>query len=70
MPAQWQSEPKRWRVRGTSPTDGMTVTLGRYDTEQEVEAARDTFVREGVYRDVKVEAIILPPDPAPNPSQP
>ncbi len=57
MCAQWQSKPKRWRVRGKSPADGLTVTLGGYDTEEEARADYARLVEKGIYRDVTVEPI-------------
>jgi len=57
MCAQWQSKPKRWRVRGKSPADGLTVTLGGYDTEEEARADCARLVEKGIYRDVTVEPI-------------
>jgi hypothetical protein len=65
MAGKWQSEPKRWRVRGKSPADGMVVTLGRYDTEQEAQAACDTLMKQKTYVDPRVEPIVLPSLPAP-----
>jgi hypothetical protein len=64
MPAQWQTQPKRWRVQGKAP-DGLTVTLGRYDTEDEANAECAKFVREGQYRDVRVAPIAPARDPLP-----
>jgi hypothetical protein len=61
---KWQGEPKRWRVRGKS-TDGLTVTLGCHDTEKAARAEAEKFVQEGFYRDVTVERIEPPADPAP-----
>jgi hypothetical protein len=64
MPAQWQGQPKRWRVQGKA-ADGLTVTLGRYDTEDEANLECAKFVREGLYRDVRVAPIppVSNPDP-------
>ena len=56
MPAQWQAEPKRWRVRATA-SDGLAVTLGRYDTEEEAQADLARLSAEGNYRDLRVEPI-------------
>ena len=56
MPAKWQGEPKRWRVRGRS-TDDLMVTLGCHDTEKEAQAEAEKFAKEGFYRDVTVERI-------------
>jgi hypothetical protein len=45
--------------------DGLTVTLGRYDTEDEANLECAKFVREGLYRDVRVAPIppVSNPDP-------
>ncbi|MGQ9649817.1 MAG: hypothetical protein ACUVXJ_06890 [Phycisphaerae bacterium] len=53
-----QAEPKiwNWRVRGRS-IDSQIVTLGKYDTEDEAKADRDKIVKEGYYRNVRVEQI-------------
>ncbi len=63
MSSKWQGQPKRWRVRGKAPSDGLVVTLGRYDTEDEARNARDALARDAIYRDLTVEAIIPPPAP-------
>lgn len=55
-----QVEPKTWRLRGKA-TDGMTVTLGRYETEKEAKADCDKFTREGYYTDVALDPIEQPP---------
>jgi hypothetical protein len=57
-----QEPPKLWRVRGIA-ADGLTVTLGRYETEDQAKSDRDRFVREGLYREIRVDAI--PPRPEP-----
>jgi hypothetical protein len=53
-----QAEPKiwNWRVRARS-IDSQIVTLGKYDTEDEAKADRDKIVKEGYYRNVRVEQI-------------
>ncbi len=53
-----QPEPKvwHWRVRGKS-SDSKIVTLGKYDTESEAGADRERIIREGFYRNVRVEQI-------------
>lgn len=53
-----QVEPKiwNWRVRARS-IDSQIVTLGKYDTEDEAKADRDKIVKEGYYRNVRVEQI-------------
>ncbi len=63
MPPSWQSTPKRWRVQGKA-TDGLLVTLGRYDTEEEARAECARIVAEATYRDVIVQPIAQPPAPA------
>lgn len=57
----------RWRVRGKA-SDGLLVTLGRYLTEEEARTDCEKFVKEGTYRDVRVDPItpVSPPaQPAP-----
>ncbi len=66
MPAAWQSEPKKWRVRGKA-ADGLMVTLGRYNTEEEARADCQKFADEATYRDVTVQPIPPAPTPAPEP---
>lgn len=58
-----QSEPKiwNWRVRAKS-FDSKIVTLGKYDTEDEAKADRDKIVKEGYYRNVRVEQIKPKPE--------
>jgi hypothetical protein len=63
MPPQWQGQPKRWRVQGKA-ADGLTVTLGRYDTEEEAKQELAKFSQEGSYRDIRVAPIPLARDPA------
>jgi len=64
MPPKWQSAPKRWRVRGTA-ADGLVVTLGRYETEEQAITDRDRLVREGVHRNVHIDPIPPAPEAAP-----
>ena len=63
-----QSEPKiwHWRVRGKS-SDSQIVTLGKYDTEDEAKADRERIIKEGFYRNVRVEQIKPKPE-APQPA--
>ena len=58
-----QTEPLTWRIRGKS-TDGLEVTLGKYDTKKKAEADCERFVNEG-YADVRIDPIKLPP-PSPD----
>ena len=53
-----RSEPKtwRWRIRGRS-SDSQIVTLGKYDTENEATVDHDKIIKEGFYRNVKIEQI-------------
>ena len=54
---------KQWRVQGVS-TDGVTVTLGRYDTEASAELDRTRILDGGFYKKVKiVEPPELPAEP-------
>ena len=62
MATKWQGTPKHWRVRGKS-NDGLTVTLGSYDTESAAQADAEKFLKEKFYRDVTVERITPAPDP-------
>ncbi len=62
MPAKWDSQPKRWRVRGTA-TDGLTVTLGRYETAEEAHAECRRLTEQGGYRGLVVQPIEPKPDP-------
>ncbi len=69
MNSKWQGQPKRWRVRGKAPSDGLVVTLGRYDTEDEARTACAALARDATYSDLTVEAIVpAPTPPAINPS--
>lgn len=54
---------KTWRVQAVS-TDGVTVTLGRYDTEASAELDRTRILDGGFYKKVKiVEPPELPDEP-------
>ena len=59
--AKW-NPPKHWRLRATAP-DRTTVTLGRYETAEQAQADRASFVAQGLYRDITVEPIEPKPDP-------
>ena len=64
--ANWRPPvPKVWRfrIRGVSG-DGTTVTLGRFESEQEARAEYDRLVEEGYYKKLSVKPID-PPPPAP-----
>ena len=65
MPSWRSAAPKVWRfrIRGVSG-DGTTVTLGRFETEEEARAEYDRLVEEGYYRKLKVSPV-EPPPPAP-----
>ncbi|MEW6249970.1 MAG: hypothetical protein AB1716_04930 [Planctomycetota bacterium] len=65
MPAKYPADPKRWRVRGKA-ADGLVVTLGRYDTEEQAQADCRKFIEEAVYRDLTVQAIPVTAAPAPH----
>jgi hypothetical protein len=64
MPPRWQGQPKRWRVQGKA-ADGLTVTLGRYDTEEEANRECARLLEEGLYREVRTTPIPPAPDPVP-----
>ncbi|NLX21938.1 MAG: hypothetical protein GXY55_09760 [Phycisphaerae bacterium] len=53
-----KGEPKvwRWRIRGRS-ADNQLVTLGKYDTEDDAKGDHDRIIKEGFYRNVKIEQI-------------
>ncbi|HOB74411.1 MAG TPA: hypothetical protein PKG54_07785 [Phycisphaerae bacterium] len=64
--ASWRSAPPkvwRFRIRGVSG-DGTTVTLGRFETEEEARAEYNRLVEEGYYRNLKVRPVDPPPPPA------
>ncbi len=63
MPTWRPPSPKIWRfrIRGISG-DGTTVTLGRFETEQEARAEYDRLVEEGYYKSLKVRPIEPPPE--------
>jgi hypothetical protein len=55
--SQWRSgEPKiwNWRIRAQS-SDGMMVTLGKYDTEAEAKIEYDKVLKDKSYRNVSIE---------------
>lgn len=51
--------PKLWRVRGRA-SDGLMVTLGRYETLPEAQADLDRLKREGRYGELDLQAIEAP----------
>jgi hypothetical protein len=63
VPANWATEPMRWRVRGKA-SDGLLVTLGRFLTEEEARADCEKLTKEGAYRDIRVDPIEPPIRPA------
>jgi hypothetical protein len=65
MPSWRSAAPRVWRfrIRGISG-DGTTVTLGRFETEEEARAEYERLVEEGYYRNLKVRPV-EPPPPAP-----
>ena len=54
--------PKYWRVRGTA-SDGLTVTLGRYETEEEARADSSRLAVGGAYRNLVVQPLEVKPVP-------
>jgi hypothetical protein len=62
-PAKW-NQPKFFRLRGTA-ADGVTITLGRYETAEQANADRESFAAQGGYRNLAVEPIEQKPEPAP-----
>ncbi len=64
--AKYTTEPKLWRIRGKA-SDGLVVTLGRYDTETQARTDLQRFAAEAVYRDLSVEPI-SPPSATPTSS--
>lgn len=70
MPRTWSAkwnQPKHWRLRATA-ADGLTVTLGLYETAEQAQADREHLVEQGGYRDFAVERI--QPKPAPPADEP
>lgn len=63
MPPGKQGIPKLWRVQGKA-TDGLVVTLGRFDTQEQANLEAERLISEAAYRDVVVQAIIptTPPE--------
>lgn len=65
MPSWRSAAPRVWRfrIRGVSG-DGTTVTLGRFETEEEARAEYERLSEEGYYRNLKVRPVEPPPVPA------
>ena len=59
---KWVGTPKLWRIRGRA-SDGVIVTLGRYETEVQAQADLTRFERENQYRKLHIEALEPPPAP-------
>jgi hypothetical protein len=55
LSAKW-NRPKQWRLRGTA-ADGLTVTLGRYETEDEASADSNRLALGGAYRNLVVQPL-------------
>jgi hypothetical protein len=67
MAVKWSgkwNQPKHWRVQATA-ADGLTVTLGRYETAEQAHADCGNLTQQGGYRDLAVQPIEPRPDPAP-----
>lgn len=64
MPSWRSAAPKVWRfrIRGVSG-DGTTVTLGRFETEEEARAEYERLSEEGYYKNLKVRPVDPPPAP-------
>ncbi len=60
--AKW-NHPKYWRLQATA-SDGLTVTLGRYETEEQANADCEHFAGHSGYRNLMVQQI----EPSPRPS--
>ncbi len=63
--AKW-NVPKHWRLRGTA-ADGLTVTLGRYETMEEAQADSNRLALGGAYRDLVVQPLEATPVPETGP---
>lgn len=53
---------KAWRILAES-TDGLVVTLGKYDTKESAEADKVRIEEEGFYRKVKITYTPIEPKP-------
>jgi hypothetical protein len=68
MTAKWARKwnlPKFWRLRAMA-SDGVSVTLGRYETEEQAQAECAAFAARGIYRHLDVQSI----EPAPEAAAP
>lgn len=54
---------KEWRLLAES-TDGVVVTLGKYDTKESAESDRARIAEEGYYRKLKITYSPTPVKPA------
>lgn len=54
-PTSWNTT-KHWRVRATA-ADGLTVTLGRYETEEEAREDSERFAERDGYRALAIEPV-------------
>ena len=59
------NQPKLWCLRATA-TDGLTVTLGRYETAEQAEADRKDFAARGKYKHLSVQPIEPKPESTPS----
>jgi hypothetical protein len=61
--AKW-NHPKHWRLRATA-ADGLTVTLGRYETVEQAQADCGVLSERGGYRNLTVQPIEPKSEPTP-----
>jgi hypothetical protein len=57
------AKPKLWRIRGEA-SDGLLVTLGKYETEPEAQLDLQRLTDAGEYRKLTLEALPPPPPQA------
>lgn len=60
-----QTEPKRWRIAGTSD-DGLKVTLGRYETKEEADRDLTRYETAGFYKKITLIPIKVEEPPEEN----
>lgn len=60
-----QTEPKRWRIVGTSD-DGLKVTLGRYETKEEADRDLTRYETDGFYKKITLIPIKVEEPPEEN----